>query len=142
MEIFLSKRCRSSAKPLISLEARLRNLLVLNSSGDFFCSHFICFLGFNKNKITKTVNGKATGGLVQQGIANAKRQTQLTMTEIELNKNDKLRLRADIKISMVLGLLFSLALVIIVGLIPGVMFIFGKRPSDGFVTRGLYIIGL
>jgi len=64
------------------------------------------------------------------------------MTETELNKNDKLRLRADIKISMVLGLLFSLALVIIVGLIPGVMLIFGKRPSDGFVTRGLYIIGL
>ncbi|WP_299568266.1 hypothetical protein [uncultured Pedobacter sp.] len=64
------------------------------------------------------------------------------MTETELNKNDKLRLRADFKISMVLGLLFSLSLVIIVGLILGVMFIFGKRPSDGFVTRGLYIIGL
>ena len=43
---------------------------------------------------------------------------------------------------MVLGLLFSIALVIIVGLIPGVMFILGKRPSDGFVTRGIYIIGL
>jgi len=64
------------------------------------------------------------------------------MTETELNKNDKLRLKADIKISMMLGLLFSLALVIIVGLIPGVMFIFGKRPSDGFVTRGLYMIVL
>jgi len=25
----------------------------------FFCSHFICFLGFNKNKITKTANGKS-----------------------------------------------------------------------------------
>jgi hypothetical protein len=43
---------------------------------------------------------------------------------------------------MVLGLLFSTALVIIVGLIPWIMFIFGKRPSDGIVTRGLYIIGL
>lgn len=64
------------------------------------------------------------------------------MTETELNSNDKLQLKADIKISMVLGLLFSIALVIIVGLIPGVMFIFGKRPSDGFLTRGLYIIGL
>lgn len=64
------------------------------------------------------------------------------MTETELNSNDKLRLRADIKISMVLGLLFSIALVIIVGLIPGVMFIFGMRPLDGFVTRGLYIVGL
>jgi hypothetical protein len=64
------------------------------------------------------------------------------MTEIELNINDKLRLRTNIKISMVLGLLFSLALTIIVGLIPGVMFIVGIRPSDGFVTCGLYIIGL
>jgi hypothetical protein len=64
------------------------------------------------------------------------------MKETELNNNDKLRLRADIKISMMLGLLFSIALVIIVGLVPSVMFIFGKRPADGFVTRGLYIIGL
>ena len=64
------------------------------------------------------------------------------MTETNLNSNDKLQLKADIKISMVLGLLFSIALVIIVGLIPGVMFILGKRPSDGFVTRGIYIIGL
>ena len=64
------------------------------------------------------------------------------MTEADLNNNDKLQLRADIKISMVLGLLFSLALVIIVGLIPGVMFILGKQTSNGFVTRSLYIIGL
>jgi hypothetical protein len=64
------------------------------------------------------------------------------MTYADLNNNDKSQLRADIKISMVIGLLFSVALVIIVGLIPGVMFIFGKRPSDGFVTRSLYIIGL
>jgi len=64
------------------------------------------------------------------------------MIEKELNNNDKLRLRADIKISMMLGFLFSIALVIIVGLIPGVMFVFGKRPSDGFVTRSLYIFGL
>ena len=64
------------------------------------------------------------------------------MTETELNNNDIVRLRADIKISMVLGLLFSLALVIIFGLILGVMFIFGNRPSEGFVTRCLYFIGL
>ncbi len=64
------------------------------------------------------------------------------MKEAELNSNNKLQLKADIKVSMVLGLLFSIALIIIVGLIPGVMFIFGKRPSDSFVTRALYIIGL
>lgn len=64
------------------------------------------------------------------------------MTETDLNSNDKLQLRADIKISMLLGFLFSIALVIIVGLIPAVMLIFGKQPSDGYVTRSLYIIGL
>ncbi|MFN8321044.1 MAG: hypothetical protein U0T74_00175 [Chitinophagales bacterium] len=64
------------------------------------------------------------------------------MIDTDLNSNDKLQLKADIKISMVFGFLFSIALVILVGLIPGVMFVFGKRPSDGFVTRGLYIIGL
>ena len=64
------------------------------------------------------------------------------MKEAELNSNDKLLLKADIKISMMLGLLFTIALVIIVGLIPGVMFVFGKRPSDGFITRGLFIVGL
>ncbi len=43
---------------------------------------------------------------------------------------------------MVFGLLFSIALVLFIALIPGVMLIFGKRTSDVFVTRGLYIIGL
>lgn len=64
------------------------------------------------------------------------------MTETELNTNDKLRLREDIKISMVFGLLFSLALIICIGLIPGLMFILGNPPSDGFLTRSLFIIGL
>jgi hypothetical protein len=63
------------------------------------------------------------------------------MTETDLNSNDKLQLKADIKISMLLGLLFSLAIVVLIGLILGVMFIFGQRPSDGFVIRFLYIIG-
>lgn len=63
------------------------------------------------------------------------------MTEAILNYKDKLRLRSEIKISMVLGLLFSVALVVIVLLIPGVMFFFDKRPSEGFVTRGLFIVG-
>jgi hypothetical protein len=64
------------------------------------------------------------------------------MTESELNSRDKIRLRKDIKVSMVFGLLFSIALVILVGLIPGILFIFGKRPSDGFIIRCLIIIGL
>ena len=61
-----------------------------------------------------------------------------TMTEAHLNSKDKLQLMADIKISMVLGLLLSLAILIIFGLAMGVMLVFGK-PSEGFVTRGLCI---
>ena len=64
------------------------------------------------------------------------------MIETELNSNDKLRLKADIKISMIIGFLFSIALIIFVLVIPALMFIFGNRPSDGFVTRSLSIIGI
>ena len=64
------------------------------------------------------------------------------MTEIDLNISDKKRLKSDIKISLVIGLLFSVVLVIIVGLVPGILFIIGKRPSKGFVSRGLYILAL
>ena len=64
------------------------------------------------------------------------------MKDEKLNINDKLKLKTDIKISMVLGLLFSFALVVIVLLIPGVLFLFGKKPSDGFASRFLFIAGL
>ena len=33
--------------------------LSLNPPEIFFCSHFICFLRVNKNKVTKTANGKS-----------------------------------------------------------------------------------
>jgi hypothetical protein len=64
------------------------------------------------------------------------------MTEVRLNSNDKLKLKADIKISMILGLLFSMLLIIFVGLISGIFFIFGKQPLGGLLTRGLILIGL
>jgi hypothetical protein len=36
MEMFLSKRCNTAANPVTSRQARLRYLLYLSSSGDFF----------------------------------------------------------------------------------------------------------
>jgi hypothetical protein len=69
-------------------------------------------------------------------LANTNRPTQLTMTVTELNSKHKLRLRADTKISMVLGLLFSID-VILVGSISSLMFIFSKQPSKGFITIGI-----
>lgn len=64
------------------------------------------------------------------------------MTETDLNIDDKSRLKADIKISLVIGLLFTIVLVVLVGLVPGIMFLFGKKPSDGFMSRCLFILGL
>lgn len=64
------------------------------------------------------------------------------MTQIELNKTDKDNLKADIKLTMMFAAIFLMALVVIVGLIPFTMYIIGKIPSYGFVTRGSYILGL
>lgn len=62
------------------------------------------------------------------------------MTETELSNNDKLSLKKDIKISIFFGLLFSIILVLIVWLIPGILFFFGNRPSQGFLTRSAFIL--
>ena len=64
------------------------------------------------------------------------------MTQTDLTINDKSRLKDDIKLSLIIVLIFSVALVILVVLIPVALFLFGKSLSDGFLTRGLYILGL
>lgn len=63
------------------------------------------------------------------------------MTERDLNSEEKLQLTGDIKLSILTGLLFSVAIMIFFGLVIGVMVFIGK-PSDGFKTRILYIIGI
>ena len=63
------------------------------------------------------------------------------MTEVELNNSDKLRLKNDMKLSLILGLLFTIILVTIVAIILGILFFFDKQPTDGFITRSLYILG-
>lgn len=62
------------------------------------------------------------------------------MQEVELTQADKLTLRQDIKVSLIIAFLFCFALVLIVAIIPGVLFLFGKCPADGFVKRGLFIL--
>ncbi len=64
------------------------------------------------------------------------------MTEIELNQADKDNLNADIKLTLIFSFLFCLALVVIVGILPLTMYIFGASPADGFVSRGLQILSL
>jgi hypothetical protein len=63
------------------------------------------------------------------------------MTKTELNEKDKLRLNQDITISIMIGLLFTLAFVIIFGLIFCVELVF-LNPSHGFVKRGIFILGV
>jgi len=62
-------------------------------------------------------------------------------TETELTQADKTTLKQDIKISLIIGLLFCVALVLIVAIGPAMFLLFGKHPADGFVTRGLFILG-
>ena len=64
------------------------------------------------------------------------------MTELELNNSDKLRLKNDMKLSLILGLLFTIILVTILAIILGVLFLFGKQPTDGFVTRSLFCLAV
>lgn len=68
--------------------------------------------------------------------------TPMLMTETHLNIHDKSKLKADIKISLVIGFLFSILIIVLVGLIPAISFLFNKETSEGFLTRGLFISGL
>ena len=64
------------------------------------------------------------------------------MNKIAINQVDRIRLKADIKGSLIFGLLFCVALILIVGIIPSILFLFGKSPTNGFLHRSLYILGL
>jgi hypothetical protein len=62
--------------------------------------------------------------------------------EAEMTVADKKTLKQSIKLSLIIALLFCVASVFIVAIIPTVMFLIGRDPAAGFVTRGLYILGL
>ena len=62
--------------------------------------------------------------------------------EIELSQADKTTLKQNIKVSLIVGLLFCVALVLIVAIVPAFNLLFGKQPTEGFVSRGLLILGL
>lgn len=63
------------------------------------------------------------------------------MIERELTETDVKRIKDDIKLTLVLGLLFTVALIILVFIIPTILILF-KKPADGFMKRGLIIMGL
>ena len=65
----------------------------------------------------------------------------LTMNETELTQADKNRIKDEIKLTLIIGLLFTIALIVVVFIIPIVLILF-KKPADGFIQRGLIIIGM
>lgn len=62
------------------------------------------------------------------------------MIEIELTDTDKQRIKEDIKLTLIIALLFSVALIVVVLIIPLILYFFGKT-ADGFLRRSLFIIG-
>ncbi|MCB9034287.1 MAG: hypothetical protein H6553_10650 [Chitinophagales bacterium] len=64
------------------------------------------------------------------------------MQELELTKTDKAILKQDINISFIVGFVFCVALFILVIVGPILFVLFGYRPADNFVSRGLFTLGL
>lgn len=63
------------------------------------------------------------------------------MTERDLTETDVKRIKVDIKLTMIIGLLFTVAMIVLVFIIPTILTLF-KKSADGFVKRGLIIVGL
>ncbi len=62
------------------------------------------------------------------------------MNEIQLTQADKKRIKTDIKLTSIIGLIFCVALIVLVLIIPLILYFFGKT-ADGFGRRSLFIIG-
>jgi hypothetical protein len=67
-------------------------------------------------------------------------QTRQLMKESELNNADRERISVDIKLTIILGTLLVTAIVILVGLVPLGLYLFGNAPTGGFVKRGLFVL--
>ena len=63
------------------------------------------------------------------------------MNVIQLTQADRERIKTDIRLTSIIGLLFSVALIVLVFIIPLVLFFVGK-PADGFAKRSLFIVGV
>ncbi len=68
-------------------------------------------------------------------------QQRQSMTEIQLTQADRERIKTEINVTLIFGLILSVALIVLVLLIPLILYFFGKA-SDGFGRRSLFIVGL
>ncbi len=63
------------------------------------------------------------------------------MNEIQLTKADRETIKTDIKLTSILGLLFSVVLIVLVFIIPLILYFIGKT-AGGFAKRSMQIICL
>lgn len=62
------------------------------------------------------------------------------MNEIQLTQADRETIKADIKLTSIIGLLFSVVLLVLVFIIPLILYFIGK-PAEGFARRSLFVMG-
>ena len=63
------------------------------------------------------------------------------MNELDLNQADKNRIKDEIKLALILGAVFTIALIVVVLIVPTILFLLDKT-SEGFLKRGIFIISL
>jgi hypothetical protein len=61
------------------------------------------------------------------------------MTEKKLTEADRKRIKDEIKLTSIIALIFSIALIILVLIVPLILHFFGKT-ADGFGRRSLYVM--
>lgn len=62
------------------------------------------------------------------------------MNEIQLTQADRETIKTDIKLTLIIGALFSVVLLVLVFIIPLILYFIGKT-ADGFARRSLFMMG-
>ena len=62
------------------------------------------------------------------------------MNEIQLTQADRKTIKTDIKLTLIIWLLFSVTLLLLVFVVPLILYFIGKT-TDGFARRSLFLMG-
>ena len=64
------------------------------------------------------------------------------MDELELTQKDNERIKTQIRLTQIIVLLFTIALVLLLGVIPFGLYFFGLNFADGWIQRGGLILAM
>ena len=79
-------------------------------------------------------------GICIGGVSSVLRSAEiLAMSESQLSQADKDRIIVDIKLTLIIGILFTIVFVVLILIIPLILYFLGKT-ADGFAERSLIII--